>query len=107
MTKSTTTTLNFTVASHSTRAVSDRATWNAKLRRLSIPSKYSKGVKFYSPLGAEGGADALMLTPSDSGCAVHPSQRFITVPVDLASALVSRRYSIAEDSGVLTLTPAD
>lgn len=102
----TTTTLNFTVKSTTTRTASNRATWNSKLRRLSIPVAYCKGVKSYEPTGAEGGADALLLTPAEKGCAVHPSQRFITVPADLAVNLKSRHYEIADADGVLTLTPS-
>lgn len=101
------TTLNFTVKSSSVPGGATTACWNARLRRMSLPASFSKGVKFYTVLGAEGGADALLLTPAEAGCAVHPAQRFITVPKDLAVALKSRRYSIAgEAGGELTLTPA-
>lgn len=102
--------LNFTVKSSGARTSgATTATWNAKLRRMSLPSAYCKGVKAYELLGAEGGVDALMLTPCGAGAgrAVHPSQHFITVPSDLASALASRVYAIAgEAGGVLTLTPS-
>lgn len=93
--KATKMTLNFTVKATSERGGGKSCHYNEKLRRLSIPASKCEGVKQYEVSGIEG-KDALCLTPSEEGRAVHPSQHFITVPASIADGMKSTDYTIAD-----------
>ena len=99
----------FTVAGSDSRSGGGdgSACYNARLRRLTLPSSALDGAVAFTVTGASDGSDALLLAPCErgGGRAVHRTEHFIVIQKNLAEALKSRRYDIAPtESGALLLT---
>ena len=99
----------FTVAGSDSRSGGGdgSACYNARLRRLTLPSSALDGAVAFTVTGASDGSDALLLAPCErgGGRALHRTEHFIVIQKNLAEALKSRRYDIAPtESGALLLT---